>query len=195
MLLWYNSWLWGPYSRFWIKVTACGVNNQLQSQHPGLPHEFVIRGACPQRTSARKWSGPGLSVPCNQTRGSPSTRLPRVPLSRPVAKRWGPECSQHFTSLVSGLQGTEAFSPFQDLPMPGPGWLGVSSRTSSLAQLSGHFLSGAFSESLTQVRFFCPTCLSCGSLSLFTCGIIFKLVSYRNYTYLFSSVHSVPGTK
>ena len=39
-------------------------------------HEFVIRGACPRRTSARNWRLQACLCPAARTTGSPSTRLP-----------------------------------------------------------------------------------------------------------------------
>lgn len=72
----YNSWLWGPYSRFLIKVTCLWSKQPVAVTASWTPHEFVIRGACPQRTSAQNWRLQVCLCPATRTTGSPSTRLP-----------------------------------------------------------------------------------------------------------------------
>lgn len=126
----HNSWLWGLYSRFLIKVTCLWSKQPVAVTASLTPHEFVIRAACPQRTSARNWRLQVCLCPATRTTGSPSTRVP--PSALPASgQAMGPECLQrlHRPCLRPSRHGS--VSPFQDLPMPGPGWLGVSSQTSS----------------------------------------------------------------
>lgn len=112
-------------------------------------HEFVIRGACPRRTSARNRRLQACLCPEARTTGSPSTRLPECSSGQwpsdgiqnvykdstclsSLASRSPPlsaELQPHQPCLRPSRHGS--IFPFQDLPMPGPGWLGMSLQTSS----------------------------------------------------------------